>query len=118
MGFGPGAVSYMNGLRWTNTRHPRAYVKNVFQNTSIILEAEELTPLGQLSETIIASLRLTKGVELVRLKRRFGDSALDAFASKIAKLKASGLLEQHDEHIRLTTKGVRWANDVMLEFLP
>ena len=117
-GFGPGAVSYLNGVRWTNERNPALYAAKVRTGVDLAVESERLSPESAMSETIIQGLRLRDGVDLAHISQRFGIDASAVFAKRILALQNRNLLERSNGHIRLTHSGLLFANDVALELLP
>lgn len=117
LGFGPGAVSYMEGVRWMNIKHPREYVKRVRLGESLVLEAERLEGWQKVGETLMLGLRMTEGIDLAELEQRFGLPISAHYAPAIAQLCAKGWLSQQGTHIRLTKEGLLWHSEVALAFL-
>jgi oxygen-independent coproporphyrinogen-3 oxidase len=117
-GFGPGAVSYIDGVRWTNERNPARYAAKVRTGVDLAIESERLSPESAMSETLIQGLRLRDGVDLAHITQRFGIDASTVFAQRIRTLQERNLLERSNGHIRLTHSGLLFANDVALELLP
>lgn len=117
LGFGPGAVSYMEGVRWINIKHPREYVKRLRFGESLVLESERLEGWQKVGETLMLGLRMTEGVDLAELERRFGLPISAHYAPTIAQLCAKGWLVQQGTRIRLTEEGLLWHSEVALAFL-
>ncbi len=117
-GFGPGAVSYLEGRRWTNEKFPARYIKKVCEDGDLSVESECLDAGGALAETLMTGLRLRDGVRLAPLRARFGLDPLSRFAGAIEKLRQRGWLETDSHYLRLTPQGLLFANDVFIEFLP
>jgi len=116
-GFGPGAVSYLAGRRWTNEKHPSRYIAAVRSGHDLAIDSEELAPVAALSETLIQGLRLMDGISLSELGSRFEVDAQEHFAPAIQKLTTAGLLERSNDTVRLTHRGLLFANDVAIELL-
>jgi len=116
LGFGPGAVSYMEGRRWTNIKHPREYIRRIHAGEPLELEWERLTGWDSVAETLMLSLRMVDGVDLHALEQRFGLPVHQHYAPVIAQLIARGWLEQHGTTIRLTQEGLLWHSEVALAF--
>jgi oxygen-independent coproporphyrinogen-3 oxidase len=117
-GFGPGAVSYVAGRRWTNEKFPARYIRKVHESADLAVESECLDPAGALAETLMVGLRLRAGVAIAPLRARFGIDPLAHFAAPIARLQDRGWLQLSDDRLRLTHQGLLFANDAFLEFLP
>jgi len=116
LGFGPGAVSYMDGRRWTNIKHPREYIRRVLAGEPLELEWERLTGWDAVAETLMLGLRVRAGVDLATLETRFGLPIRTHYAPTIEQLARRGWLERDDDIIRLTDEGLLWHSEVALAF--
>jgi putative oxygen-independent coproporphyrinogen III oxidase len=117
-GFGPGAVSYLRGRRWTNEKNPGRYIARVRESGSLVVDTECVGREVALAETLMLGLRLREGIAPAPLSRRFGIDPLEHYAVTFARLEARGLLEVLPDRLRLTHAGLLLANDVFLELLP
>ena len=117
-GFGAGAVSYLDGVRFSAERRPSGYIETVLARGTATVWEERLTPDETMGETMMVGLRLADGVDLDAFARRFGVRAEDRFAAAVAKSVDAGLLERTPTHLRLTERGLFLASDVMADFLP
>lgn len=117
LGFGAGAVSYWEGVRRTNVRHPAKYIEKALKGEDLTEEAETLPPSLALGETLMLGLRMTQGVDLEKLYRRFGYDVLELYQSHIHRMKEIGLLTIRGKRMRLTTKGLILANEVWAGFV-
>ncbi len=117
-GFGAGAVSYLDGVRFSAERRPSRYIETVATQGVATVWEERLTDREAMGETMMVGLRLTAGVDLERFAVRFGVRAEEIFAAPIAKNVAAGLLERDGARLRLTRRGLFFASDVMADFLP
>ena len=70
-----------------------------------------------LEETFFLGLRLTRGVDLENVSGEFGASAVAALQPAILELIHTGLLEQRESSIRLTTRGRLVSNEVFERFI-
>ncbi|MCX6428814.1 MAG: radical SAM family heme chaperone HemW [Actinobacteria bacterium] len=66
-GAGPGAHSHIDGVRWSNIKHPNAYKSSLLEGKSIVLQKEILTQSQLQDEAIMLSIRMRKGIALERL---------------------------------------------------
>jgi oxygen-independent coproporphyrinogen-3 oxidase len=117
-GFGPGAVSYLGGRRWTNEKNPGRYIARVREGNPLAVDSECLGAESALAETLMLGLRLREGTAPGPLAQRFGIDPLAHYEAIFAGLEARGLLEVRPERLRLTHAGLLLANDVFLELLP
>jgi oxygen-independent coproporphyrinogen-3 oxidase len=79
---------------------------------------EEASPSLALSDTLVLGLRLSEGVSLGELRRRFGQAALESHAAAFEQAISLGLLERADGRLRLTARGRLLANEVFVRLLP
>jgi oxygen-independent coproporphyrinogen-3 oxidase len=117
LGFGPGAVSYLRGRRWTNEKHPLRYIRKVQAREDLCTDSEVLDACAALGETLMVGLRLREGVSLSRLQDRFQMDALEVYRDQIEKLTRQGLLEREGDRLRLTYRGLLIANTALMEFV-
>lgn len=118
LGFGPGAVSYLRGRRWTTEKNPGRYIAWVRDGASPRGESEKLDQDGSLAETLIQGLRLREGVALARIRNRFETDSVERYSTVFATLRDQGLLEYDAERLRLTHRGLLLANEVSMALLP
>ncbi len=118
LGIGPGAVSYLGGRRWKREKLPARYAAKVRMGTDLSVESECLDADGALGETMMLGLRLRDGLPLERIRARFGVEPLTRFAQQVARLQAEGLLTLESDTLRLTHRGLLFANEALAAFLP
>ncbi|QDU04783.1 Oxygen-independent coproporphyrinogen-III oxidase-like protein [Gimesia chilikensis] len=116
-GFGPGAASYLNGVRRQNHRSVTTWLKHVAAGASPIAEQEELDPESRAREAIIFGLRRRVGIDLAEFASRYDFSIPELAESAIERNIAAGLLEQTETHLRLTQAGCLLADSVVVDFL-
>lgn len=117
LGFGPGAVSYRNGVRWKWLCHPRRYVQAVREGAPLVEEEERLSPDESLGETVMLMLRTRDGVDVPAVEARYGVNLTVRYAQPLRRLRRLRLLEVTPERWRVTPKGLPIANTVCAEFL-
>ena len=84
-GFGPGAHSHLNGVRWWNVKHPAAYAERVAAGESPALEREILDTDQRADEVVLLGLRVRDGIAL--------DVLTPTSRNAVAGLIADGLVE-------------------------
>jgi oxygen-independent coproporphyrinogen III oxidase len=70
-----------------------------------------------LEETFFLGLRLTTGVDLEQVQRKFGVEAVRSFSPIISELVDAGFMESENNSIRLTSRGRLLSNEVFERFL-
>ncbi|MCS6948892.1 MAG: radical SAM family heme chaperone HemW [Armatimonadota bacterium] len=117
LGFGPGAVSYRDGVRWKWLSHPRRYVQAVRGGGSLVEEEERLSLDESLGETVMLMLRTRDGVDVKAVESRYGVQLATHYAPVLRRLRQLRLLEVTSDRWRITPKGLPIANTVCAEFL-
>ncbi|QDT44322.1 Oxygen-independent coproporphyrinogen-III oxidase-like protein [Gimesia alba] len=116
-GFGPGAASYLNGIRRQNHRSVVTWLKRIAAGESPISDQEQLSPEDRAREAIIFGLRRRVGINITEFASRYGFD-LDALShAAIQKHVQAGLLEETATHLRLTQAGCLLADSVVIDFL-
>lgn len=146
VGFGLGASSMVQNVRWKNPEDHMSYADCVekmgeggawiFEDGSAPriarpqdksfaemlrrtgrCEVQELTEEEQMEEFMFLGLRLTEGVDLEAFFRTFGKTAEDIYGKQINAFVAQGLLEQAGQRLKLTPPGIDVSNAVFAAFL-
>ncbi len=65
-GFGPGAHSHLDGLRWWTTKHPRPYAESLSAGGFPVAGWEVVDSAGRRLERLMLGLRLAEGLPLSR----------------------------------------------------
>ncbi|MGD1996203.1 MAG: radical SAM family heme chaperone HemW [Anaerolineae bacterium] len=118
LGFGAGAASWREGLRWTNVRSPEEYISRIKGGRVATEEAEEIDPHLEMGETMMMGLRLAEGVTASRFRARFSLRLETAFGDELEGLRELGLLHWDGHVARLTPRGRLLGNQVFQRFLP
>jgi len=116
-GFGAGATSYVDGTRARRVPDPQAYITAVCSESDAIESSEHLTGRALLAETIIQGLRMLDGIDVSAIDAAYCTDLALEFKTEIARLKQRGLLEEIDDHFRVTHQGLLLLNDVAGEFV-
>ena len=117
VGFGLGAASMVNDVRWNNERTYPEYasaVENFPENSNDNMQY--LTREEQMEEFMFLGLRLIKGVEKSAFYQKFGVSIDSIYGDILDKLEREGLIFVNDS-ICLTSYGIDISNYVMSQFL-
>ncbi|MDE7254347.1 MAG: radical SAM family heme chaperone HemW [Acetatifactor sp.] len=114
LGFGIGAASLYENVRYKNADDLAAYIKNPLNCHTQI---QKLGREEQMEEEMFLGLRLSLGVSGERFREIFGVSMWDIYWEQIRESVEEGLLEDDGRRIVLTKRGVDLANYVMAKFL-
>jgi oxygen-independent coproporphyrinogen-3 oxidase len=119
LGIGAGAHSFAAGPpaeRWSNARHPQAYADAVASGGTAVAERDRLDDERARADFVFTGLRRLAGVDAGRFARRFGTPLADAFPHVVG-LVHDGLLEWAGDALRLTARGLRFADTVAATFV-
>ena len=117
VGFGPGAHSTRNGVRWRNMAPTDEYVARRLRGESVVAERRVLTDDERLGDALFTGLRLTGGVDIHTLSLRYGVDVWQRFGDRLAWFVDAGILLRRDGFLRLTRPGMLLANEVMSVFV-
>ena len=117
IGFGCGAHSYIDNVRWHNYSSIAKYVEAIEMNGNGIEHREYISTDVERFETIMMGLRLAEGVNKKEFLQRFGKPIDFYYRDAICKLKNDGLLKEDDLSIYIPPKGMDIQNTILLAFL-
>lgn len=118
LGFGPSAASYLDGVRWTNTRSMQRYLASADREEGPELHWEErLPPREACGETLMLGLRTAEGIDLEAVAARYGLDPERTYGETVRRLLEDDLLERDRGRLKLTRRGIMLANAVCAEFL-
>ena len=124
-GFGLGAASLRENVRWNNTADMAEYLAHAGEEgdeTVIKKERICLDRRGQMEEFMFLGLRKTEGVSADAFRSLFGEELEAVYAEPVKRLAREGLLarsrkENGEIFFRLTQKGIDVSNYALAMFL-
>jgi len=116
-GFGPGAASYIDGVRATNHRSVTQWIKLTESGQSPVQETEQLGDEDRAREAVMLGLRQVAGIDLNAFQQKFHRHLCELAPTSWKMLFDELLLEEVEGWVRLTHKGRFVADSVMSEFL-
>lgn len=117
IGFGCGAHSTRDGVRWKNVAGTGDYVNRVVTDQSVIAERRELTSDAQFEEALFTGLRLSEGIDLERVGARYGKDVWQTFGGALQPSVDAGLVFREGTRLRLTREGMLLANEILSVFV-
>lgn len=126
LGLGPGAHSYVRGVRFANRKSPRQYIQAVSKEARPfpgwkalpgwlgVEWAEALDFWTRLEEALMLGLRLVEGISWHDLEQRFSLDIKSLLGTTLDALEELGLVETTEVGIRLTARGRLLANEVFI----
>jgi oxygen-independent coproporphyrinogen-3 oxidase len=116
LGFGPGAHSTRNGVRWKNVSATPEYVAAVASGGQLGVERRVLSPEERLEEALFTGLRLSRGLDLRVVRSRYCVDVWERYAMELQPFIDAGLVI-YDGGLRLTRAGMLLAHEVMYVFI-
>ena len=106
LGLGPSAHSFNGVSRQWNVANNAIYTGTLEEGSlGYIAEREELTPVQQLNEYIMISLRTMEGSDLQTVAQRFGDQRAEELRRRADRFIKEGKIGLSSEALRLTREG-------------
>ena len=120
IGFGLAAHSYYDEVRYSNIRDLKQYIANCnrgdFAKNKHIEESNR-TKEQIAKEYMMLGLRKLEGISISEFQRKFEMNPLFYFRFEMSKLQEQDLIEVDLDNVRLTDKGLDFANLVFEEFV-
>jgi oxygen-independent coproporphyrinogen-3 oxidase len=117
LGIGPGAVSYVDGVRIANRPDLEGYLSAVEAGRPIPADRERVTGRLKQAETLMLLLRLREGVDRRAFAARFGADPVEAFARPIQRFVAMGAMEMDEQRIRISRSHLMVSDAVLAEMI-
>lgn len=113
LAFGVSAHRYFNGVRSSNFRGLKRYMREPLGDET----SERIDEKTRAKEAIFLGLRMRQGINLFDYSQRYGLKLEEVMGEGIAKLSEGGFLEVQDGWLKLSQKGVLVSNLVLAELV-
>jgi oxygen-independent coproporphyrinogen-3 oxidase len=110
-GFGPSAHSFDGRSRKWNIAHNIDYIKSISDN-KIPFESEILSPVQQLNEYIMTSLRTSEGLSLVEIRIKWGEDSASSIEHLAKPYIQSMKMAIIKDHLVLSREGKLFADGI------
>ena len=117
LGFGCGAHSTRNGVRWKNLSGTEDYIAAVSGGRPASVERRVLSAAERVEDALFTGLRLNEGLDLQAVQRRYGLDFLGQFGAELRPFVDQGLLIYDHGRVRLTRAGMLLAHEIMTVFI-
>lgn len=119
LGFGVAAHSYVNRKRYCNINNIEEYVSNIkkgkIENNRTVCEIQNT--IDEQKEFMMLGLRKIDGIDIQEFKNKFVENPIYVFHKELEKLVNEDLVEIDLDKIKLTNKGLDFANLVWEKFV-
>src|SRR5262249_37681998 len=117
LAFGCGAHSTRAGVRWKNVSATEEYVARIAAGEPLASDVHRLSPDERLGDALLTGLRLTEGVDLDVVGRRYGVDVWARYGGELEPFVRLGCLRQDGARLSLTRHGMLLSNEVMAVFV-
>jgi oxygen-independent coproporphyrinogen-3 oxidase len=113
LGFGCGAHSTDRAARWNNVAGTEEYITRIASGRSPAAAVHPLSREHRMSDALFTGLRLSEGVDLERIRARYGVDVWGRYGEALQPYVGEGLLMHDEGRLRLTRRGMLLAHEVM-----
>ena len=117
LGIGAGAHGFVDGERFENVAHPRAYIAAVQRRGRAIETAYRPPRETAIADWLALRLRLVEGFPPTEFLAQFGEGLQEVVGEPLERCIAAGLLEYECGRLRLTRRGRLLHSEVAVELL-
>ncbi len=117
LGFGCGAHSTRDGVRWKNVSATEDYVQRIEAGHPTATDVRPMTPAEQLGDALFTGLRLSDGVDLDAIRVRYGVDVWARYQEDLHPFIETGYLIRAGSTLRLSREGMLLAHEVMAIFV-
>lgn len=121
IGFGLGASSFFEDLRWSNTRDINEYLNADLRHAAgfdaIRKDVRNLSREEEMEEFMFLGLRMVEGISETDFLMRFQRRLESVYGEQLRKYTELDLMERADGRCRLTPRGMDVSNQILSDFL-
>ena len=117
LGFGCGAHSTRDGARWKNVASTEEYISRLHAGQSPMTEQRQLSRETQLEEALFTGLRLTEGLDIDAVGRRYNTDVWARYTRPLQPALDAGLAVREGSRLRLSRDGMLLANEILSVFV-
>jgi oxygen-independent coproporphyrinogen III oxidase len=117
LGFGCGAHSTREGVRWKNIAATTDYVDRIAAGAPTVVDRREMSRDQRLEEALFTGLRLTNGIDLGAIGARYGADVWARYGKGLLPFLDEGLVRVRGSCLSLSREGMLVANEVMQIFV-
>ncbi len=112
-GFGVGAYSCVNGVRYSNTRSMDEYLSKADK----IAERIKLIDFDAMSEYVFLGLRTRNGISEVEFQKRFGRDIYEVFGEELKKNIKRGTISKIKDRFIIPKEYLYVSNGILVDFV-
>lgn len=112
LGIGPSAHSFDGKNRRWNIANNALYMKSILTERKLNYEEERLTPIQQVNEYIMTSLRTMWGLDLNKVYTQWGNDVKEELLNASLPFQAQGKITLENDHLILSPSGKLFADGI------
>jgi oxygen-independent coproporphyrinogen-3 oxidase len=116
-GFGCGAHSTDDGLRWKNVSATSEYVDRISAGRSVRADLQTLSALARVEEALFTGLRLTSGIDRRNFSARYGVDPWPRYGGALQPYVDDGFVWTDGPRFGLSRRGMLVANEILTVFV-
>jgi oxygen-independent coproporphyrinogen-3 oxidase len=118
-GFGCGAHSTVDGVRWKNVASTTDYVERLSSgdSASVRIDARRLSDQERIEEALFTGLRLSEGVDRRGFILRYGIDPWEKYGEALGPFVGDRLVWHKGDRFGLTRQGMLVANEILASFV-
>jgi oxygen-independent coproporphyrinogen-3 oxidase len=117
LGFGCGAHSTRDGVRWKNVAATDEYIGRIQRREPTAVDVRRQSSRERLGDALFTGLRLVEGIDIADISRRYGVDVWRRYASELEPFLETGVLRRDGPRLWLTREGMLLAHEVMAVFV-
>jgi oxygen-independent coproporphyrinogen-3 oxidase len=117
LGFGCGAHSTLDGVRWKNVSSTEEYIARTVGGGTLGVDVRRLTADERLGDALFTGLRLVDGIDVNAIQTRYGVDVWRRFGADLEPFLEAGCLRRDGDRLSLTRQGMLLAHEVMSVFV-
>ena len=116
-GFGCGAHSTVDGIRWRNINSTTDYVEQLGRGGDVSVDRVRLSASERMSEAFFMGLRLAEGIDRRACLERFGVDPWLEYGETLAPFAEEQLVWVSPGRMGLSRRGMLVANEILSVFV-
>ena len=116
-GFGCGAHSTRDGVRWKNLSGTEDYITAVSDGRPASVERRVLSAAERVEDALFTGLRLNEGLDLAAVQQQYCLDVWGQYGAELQPFVDQGLLIYDHGRMRLTRAGMLLAHEIMTVFI-
>ena len=117
IGCGVAAASFMDGVRWSNTKSIEDYIEGI-QNQVSVRATEHINSMDDsMEEFVFMGLRKTEGISLNKFWKRFSSDFFEVYPGIVDRFISAGFMIKDGDRLYLTNAGLDISSYIMSDFI-